>query len=540
MTELHRLVQDGALRIRTAADGARFLDARVLPWDTIGRPDAGGPEIWRRGALAGTDPASVVLRMDHLDPPAGRGATLEERDDGAYMSFLIADTLRGNELAATVDAGLEQNVSIGFRDVPGGSRVRYLDGEPVLERTRADVREVSTTWRPVYTDAAILAMRARMDGGGDVTEQIEPAAVESVPAPAPAPNPAEDSRLDAILTLLERQETRSRQEAVTLPTGLQTRSRRSETAIGPDAARWMDAALAQLSGERVPVEQMRALADLITSDNLGIVPDSIRTELIGLISAERPFLNSVREVPAGSTGLKIVFPRIVNRPVVGIQTAEKTEIASGETTIDTAEYGAQTIAGGGDLSIQLIRRSGPAFQNLFLQLLAEQLALAADNAAVDVLLAAGVTAGGAPWDPAAPAFGEAWTNAAGSGRPLRPDRIWLSSAAYAGMMDATVTDTTGLPRYPGLAPLAGITGTAGGGPEQMTMTPVWVPALDDEAVDVIIGPSRGFAFAEDGAFTLQADVPARLGRDVALASLYWFMPIYPAAFTTYALAPVVP
>jgi len=127
--------------------------------------------------------------------------------------------------------------------------------------------------------------------------------------------------------------------------------------------------------------------------------------------------------------------------------------------------------------------------------------------------------------------------AAGSRPALLPNRIFLSTAALVAFIDAkSPTGGGGTPLYPGLASISGVmAGDGGAGPAGFNMRPVWVPALDDESVDVIIGPSQGFHWTEDGTYTLTADVPEKAGRDVGLVGMIWFAPVYPAAFTTYAL-----
>jgi hypothetical protein len=190
------------------------------------------------------------------------------------------------------------------------------------------------------------------------------------------------------------------------------------------------------------------------------------------------------------------------------------------------------VAGAGDISIQLLKRSSPSFLTLYLQLLAEAYAIDADDLAVDALLAQAAVVEGGELDPEDASFGGAWANASAVSRLLTPNRIWLSSPAVAAFIDAKASGTNA-PLYSNL--VANFTAAGGVGGTISGLRPVHVPALDDEAVDIIVGPARGFLWAEDGTYTLQVDVPAKAGRDVALVGMLWFAPIYPAAFTTYTL-----
>ena len=270
--------------------------------------------------------------------------------------------------------------------------------------------------------------------------------------------------------------------------------------------------------------QVRELAEVVTTDNLGVVPDAVSSEILGRVDETRPFLNSTRKVPTPSSGLNLVYPKITQTPLVATQAAEKDEVASRATAITTVDFPMITKAGAGDLSIQLIKRSHPEFLNLWLELLADAYALNSEEGAVDALLAeSAVVEGTGTFDVETDGFGAAFDNTiTATGRSLKPNRIWLSTTALIQFMDArSPSGGGGEALYPSLSAISGF--SAGGtNPLGFQLQPVWVPALDDEAVDIIIGPSGGFVWAEDGTYTLQADVPSKAGRDVGIVGMLFY------------------
>ena len=102
---------DAQLEVRDLAK--REIGIRIVPWDTVVDTPQ-GPEEFKRGAFADVDPARVVLRMDHQNPPAGRGLSLEERSDAAYMTFRVSQTQRGDEILTLAADGVATGASIGF------------------------------------------------------------------------------------------------------------------------------------------------------------------------------------------------------------------------------------------------------------------------------------------------------------------------------------------------------------------------------------------------------------------------------------------
>ncbi len=136
-------------------------------------------------------------------------------------------------------------------------------------------------------------------------------------------------------------------------------------------------------------------------------------------------------------------------------------------------------------------------------------------------------------DPEDPHFGEAWQNSITSGYRRAPTHIWMNQAAVGAFIDAKAP-LTNAPLYSDLA--AAFTAGQGAGGRLSGLIPVYVPAMDDEAYDVIVGPSNGFVWAEDPAIRLQADRPDVAGRDIALVGGLFPAPRYADAFTTYTIA----
>lgn len=524
----HAMTAPTLLEVRSRE--RREIGMRIVPWNVVADTKY-GPEVFLPGAFDGTAADDVVLRLEHEDPAAGRGLELQQRADGAWMLFRAAKTQRGDEILTLADERVTRGASVGFVEVPGGTTVQTWAGRPrVRVHKRVGLREVSTTWRPVYTETADTLYTRSWDdddnSGGTVPPEATAGAATPVdiqPVAAGVDVPALLAQHERLLDRFEALETRSRQ-AIDIPHPETGRTDRQMTGA------WMQTVLRMLSGERVSDLQTRALAELITSDNLGVVPDAFLTELIGVIDPSRPFLQTTRELPTPDSGLSLQVPVLVTKPTVGVQAHEKDQVASTTTSISTTGFDAVTVAGGGDISLQLLKRSSPSYLDLYLQLLAEAYAVESEQLAVATLLDARISEGTGYIDPEDLTIGETWGNAVAA--KLRPTHMWMSTAAVTAFIDAKA-DGSNLPLYSNLA--ADITVANGVQGLISGLRPVYVPALDGTGADVLVGPSRGFAWAEDGTYTLQVDVPSLAGRDVAIVGILWFAPLYPQAFTSYRL-----
>jgi HK97 family phage major capsid protein len=537
LLEVVEVETDTNVQVRDAA--RREIDVRLLPWDTIIETTS-GQEMFSRGAFAGTPNDGLMLMgMEHEahfgigqtgEPKmtrhaVGRSTKVWEADDGAYATFKVGRTATGDDLLALAEDGIVRGVSAEFVLLPDGTNIVQKGGRRVRVHTRVKATGASLTYRPAYGDrATVLAVRSQEETVASETPDVTPEPV-AVPPPTLDLAPLTRSIDDHFAKFAERLDKVEEQGRAAFHVPAPERNNPSVS-----AGRWMKTALAALTGERIPAEEMRVMADLITSDNLGVVPEAHLTELIGIIDTGRPFLGSTRRIPTPAAGMTLNVPVITTRPTAGVQVNEKDDITSTETAITSTGFDALTIAGGGDISLQLLKRSDPSYLELYLQLLAEAVAENAEAEAIAALLASGISTGTGTIDFDDLLIGEAWTNAIAVKQ--RPTTMWLSSDAVAEVIDAKASGTNA-PLYSNLNANFTVGGGAGG--TISGLVPVYVPALDGTGTDVLIGPRNGFAWAEDGAFTLQVDVPSKAGRDVALVVIDWYCPLYPDAFTGWSL-----
>jgi phage head maturation protease len=563
---LRSVVFESDVKVRSISK--REIDMRIAPFgQTI--ETLSGPEEIEAGASNGTDPSKVLLMgLEHevhlglsqdgkvipVRRPMGKALSIDERSDGVYATFRVAKTTSGDEILALADEGVVTGVSVEMGR-NARTRTERRQGRRTTVVEFMDVRAVSPTYHPAY-EAEILAVRSQ--------QQQEDAPVADDKAPA---NGAPDEKAAVVVTespmnmeaaiaaafekFGDSVQTRGSADALAVQEKILDRLEKVEEESrasfqipaapaeggAPEdfkTGEWMHLVLKAMSGDRIDNRELqnRVAADLVTADNLGVVPPMFTGDVRETIDTSRPFLESTRRLNIPRAGMQLTVPVIATRPTTGVQSSEKAELVSTATEINAANFDPLTIGGYGDISLQLLKRSDPSYLELYLDLLAEAYGIDADDQAVDALLAQAAVNEGGTQDPEDAAFGTAWANAAAVSRRLIPDRIWLSSSAVAAYIDAKANGTNA-PLYSNIQ--SNFTAGGGAGGLISGLRPVHVPALDDEAVDMIVGPSRGFGWAEDGTYTLQVDVPARAGRDVGLVGMLWFAPMYPAAFTTYTL-----
>lgn len=122
----------------------------------------------------------------------------------------------------------------------------------------------------------------------------------------------------------------------------------------------------------------RAVANTLSGDVPGLVPPQHLAQIVDVIRKNRPIVENSRRVALTSGTL--TYPQITQRPVVGVQATQKTELPSQKMTVAMRTVTASTYGGSGDLSWQAINWSTPDALGLFMDLMAEAYAITTETA----------------------------------------------------------------------------------------------------------------------------------------------------------------
>jgi HK97 family phage prohead protease len=161
---IHTRNLTSSLALREGDGDGRTLVGPLLPWGVTARVVDRGrfvEETFTRGAFDGTDPRTVPLTATHPKDagtlPIGVTVELEDRADASWGAWHVSDTHLGNEVLVLARDGVPLGLSIGFAEVPGGSR--WSPDRSRVTRTRATLDHVAVVRVPAYAGAGVVGVR---------------------------------------------------------------------------------------------------------------------------------------------------------------------------------------------------------------------------------------------------------------------------------------------------------------------------------------------------------------------------------------------
>lgn len=495
--------EPAAIAVRDDENAQRTVEMRIVPYGVTAQT-SDGPERFARGAFRGVDASRVTIEAGrHGGPLVGRGLSLEERDDAAYLTARIAPTAAGDELLTLTREGVYQDVSVVF--VPRTSK-RAADG--VTERQAVDLRRVAILERGAYPGAAVVAVRAEPDDteGEDVGETVD---------------------ITPVVDRLERMELRMEQLAMTAATPA---AAPSALAQFRSLGEFMKASIEDASLSR---ELARALTDQVTGDNPGLVPDAWLRNIQGIVNFGRPAITAFGVAPLPPTGMTFNWPKvdgvITPENVVDKQNEQKTQIQSDTISFNNGSASIETFAGGADVSYQLIRRSDPSYLDAWGRVIAGAWATVTDRYFLYEGLWQGAPFYDNTYDIAADTTGSVLLGLL-FGASVAVETATGSPAEFAICDSDTFVKLAGMsrivPAYPGNISMGAGVATA----NTLAVNVNGLRIIHDRNLDaanifdpytnaILVSNSLAAKWHEGGPFTITAEDVAKLGQDVAVWSM---------------------
>lgn len=532
---------------RAVLDGIteREIVIRVAPYGDTGDLGGGIKERFKPGAF-GIPTESIALKLEtaagHSGPVVGVATDWEERSDGLFGTFKIAETTDGDDALELAGMGA-LGASAGFMLDPVNVTRSKSDG--AMEIGSADLREVTLTATPAYATAGPVEVRSTNEGN-QTMDQVE----ETTPTP--------DVDVDALITAAVEKavdETRSAIVATSaeLPAveaehrGHDYRSvgevlvdmNRHARQLDPEATerltRSIDSGMVSRDGSTFQIREFaKNPPEVPNSVGFGIaeVNNAFMDDLLLLLREGRPAADLFNSRPLPALGNGVEFPSVDVGNTVDYQDGQGIEVDRTDQTQVVVTFPKATIAGGQPLSIQAQRWTQPAYFDAVAGDLAAAYTEFLDSTVINgdpavdtptsgtghtgMLNAPGLSTipGGLTVLTALAVFGEAWA-AVYQGSRRSPIAALMNSTLWGEFLDEVDSDgrpivTTDFPQNPaGIGNAASVSGSIRS-----------IPVVVDENVPadtIIVGSWRDAMLLEDATpATISLTFPDTLSTDVSI------------------------
>ena len=506
----------------TAADSnKRTISGKIVTWGEEGNTSAGATVFAKDSINLGKN---VKLLWEHqITKPLGKLLDATITDSGIDATFKIANTMAGEDALVEAAEGLRDGFSVGV------SVAEWSNKQGVMEITSAELVEVSLVTEPAIRSARVEQVAAsetenkdseaataepeKPTEGEPVSENTTPAPAESAveAAAAPAPTPVQAAYY-------------------TTP----------RVNLNVTAGEYVKAQLSAMRGDSDARDLIAALDVATTTENAGVVPPTYLREVIGVVDASRPFIDSIDRAALPATGMKIYTPRITAQATVA-QTAEGVEFDSTDTAIDNLETNVVKFAGANIVNIELLERSTPDYLDQLVRMLAASYAQKTDAYAAKIAIDnCGSTSGSTIYGAIAKGIADSY----GVMR-FTPNRLLVAPTGgedgidFAGLLSAV--DDNKRPLFAAAAPqnAAGLISQGSTAGTVAGLSLVVDPNYTGDASNVkyaMVYPSAAMTFHESGTLQLRSTVVANGQVEIGLYGFVAAVNKYPTAFRGLTVA----
>ena len=351
-----------------AADaGKREISGRIVAWGEKGYTSA-GETIFAPNSLTFNKKTKLLLEHDRTRP-IGFLKSHEVTATDVQAVFGLAKTFSADDAIEEASTGLRDGFSVGVKVDAWDNQ----DGVMVI--TSATVHEVSLVTDPAINSARVERVLATQN---ETPEISEPQVQDETKTQPEGEDLVSETISEATTEVVEAAKSET---TVTANAPVAYTSPRVD--LNVTAGQFAKAQILAARGDSDARDLVAALSVATVAENTGMVPPAYLRDIIGVIDASRPFIDSIERAALPAFGMKVFTPKLGAQAIVGL-TAEGAEYASQDTAVSFQEDSVVKFAGAGILDEELVLRSDPSFLDLYLRELAASYAQKTDAYAAKI------------------------------------------------------------------------------------------------------------------------------------------------------------